>query len=218
MDHLKYLRAAGVPADLHAQALASLSASRTLFAKVSPYKWKAPFMLARIVRKLPWEAEKMPTRWAHYDNEISLNGDHNPWQYDPAVKDFVRAPAPLNDTPEIRAQCYYAKGHHPRSRWARYIWLGWRNRASLYAFELGPPAARDIEAWGDPGANNGYSGITVWRMGMHWQIYVIKKWGPLCIRRNVGVKVSNVSKHGAERAMVVNIPFSLQRWKSKKKP
>lgn len=211
MDYLKYLKAAQVPEELHLQALDSLEASRKLSRKLLPYKLAAPFVVAWLVQRLPWEAEALPQKWWKFDNEISINGDHH------RGEDGQRAPAPLEDTPEIRAACYYAKGHNPRSKWARWVWLGTRNRASEYAESLGPVVDKPgIRYFGDVKTNNGHEGVVVWEVGGVWQIYSIRRvaiWGrDLCIRRNVGFKISNVFKHDAPRAMAVWIPFSAQGW------
>ncbi len=58
-------------------------------------------------------------------------------------------PVPLEDTPEARALCYWAPGHHPRSFYARWRWLGTRNRALGLALALGrdgDPRA-PVETW-----------------------------------------------------------------------
>ena len=46
------------------------------------------------------------------------------------------------DDPRYEGDAYYAKGHHPRSFWARYVWVGLRNRATKLALDLG----RKVEA------------------------------------------------------------------------
>ena len=203
MDHVKYLRRAGVPANLHEDALHSFAQSRKLSLKVLFTKLTAPIVMAFLVFFLKWEDEKLPTFFWRYDNEVSMNGD--------------RGPVPLEDTPEARALCYYANGSHPRSRWARYVWLGWRNRGSAHAFSLGPVADMSkIRQWGDPQTNNGHEGVRVFEMNGYWQVFAIKHISfpgrDLCLRQNVGFKVGNSFLYGAARSMVVNIPFSLQGW------
>ncbi len=203
MNYVKYLRQAGVPSNLYEPALESIALSKKLSLKVLWTKLTAPVVMAFLVFFLKWEDEKLPARWWRYDNEVSMNGD--------------RGPAPLEDTPEARALCYYAKGSHPRSKWARYVWLGWRNRGSAHAFSLGPVAqVSKIREWGDPLTNNGHEGVRVLEMNGYYQIFVIKKVSfpgrDLCVRRNVGFKVGNSLMYGAARSMVVRIPFSLQGW------
>ena len=125
MNLLKYLQAAGVPETLQPEALASLQRAEEIASRVAPYKWSAPLVMAWVVPRLAWDAEALPARYAKWDNDISINGD--PWPWAQRADGSWYRHAPLEDTPEARAQCYWAEGHHPRSRWARYVWLGWRN-------------------------------------------------------------------------------------------
>ena len=213
MDYVKYLKKAGVPEKHHEAAIKSLKNSKELSKKSAPYKWKAPFVIAKVVQDLPWEAEALPEKYWHYDNEVSINGDKRPWVLnDKGVG--VPMPCPLDDS-GIQ-YCYYAEGHHPRSKWARWVWLGLRNRASKYPYMLGPERSTnpdDFEIFGDIKTDKNHEGVVVFRMGEHWQIYSCEKLWKFVIRRNVGVKIKNVVQFQAERAMVVNIPFSMVAWK-----
>ena len=125
-------------------------------------------------------------------------------------------PAPLADTPEIRAACYYAPGHHPRSFHARWVWLGLRNRASALAAMLGrkltPAEVQDADTWGDESIGKTKEGWCVRRNGPLYQLYIIRKIGPLCLRVHYGHKLNHARIWGRP-AMVVNISFSLVRWK-----
>lgn len=126
---------------------------------------------------------------------------------------MARGTAPLDDTPEARAACYWAEGHHPRSRWARYIWLGWRNRASKLAHDLGAPSGAPIALWGDEKVGRSHAGVCVYRMGDCWQIMVVDRWGPFVVRRNVGWKINNVRDNQHTVANITWLPWSLLRWK-----
>ncbi len=194
--HLKLLEKVDMPAEHKAAALASFARAKELDKQVRPFKLRAPFVMLRVLPKLHWDAEKLPDEFWQYDNEVNLNGDH-------------QVPAALQDTPEARAACYYAPGHHPRSAEARYVWLGSRNRASLLAYKLGPEASADTEFWGDPDVSKSRSGTLVRRMGEHYELFAYKIIGPICIRTRYGFKIGNAIKHNAGRAMVVTIPFSL---------
>ena len=212
MNYEKYLIAAGVDdPELRAEAIASLEKARVLSKTVAPYKWSAPLVMAWVVPRLPWEAENLPARYSKWDNDISLNGD--PWGWAQREDGSWYRPAPLEDTPEAREKCYWAKGHHPRSRWARYVWLGWRNKASKLAHDLGSPASAPIAFWGDEKVSSSRAGVCVYRMGDCWQIMVVEKKGPFIIRRNVGWKINNVLHNQHTTANVTWITWSLLRWK-----
>ena len=211
MNLLKYLQAAGVPETLQPEALASLQRAEEIASGAVPYKWTAPLVMAWVVPRLAWDAEALPARYAKWDNDISINGDPWPWAQRP--DGTWHRPAPLDDTPEARAACYWAEGHHPRSRWARYIWLGWRNRASKLAHDLGAPSGAPIALWGDEKVGRSHAGVCVYRMGDCWQIMVVDRWGPFVVRRNVGWKINNVRDNQHTVANITWLPWSLLRWK-----
>lgn len=128
-------------------------------------------------------------------------------------------PTPLEDTPEARALCYWAPGHHPRSKWARYVWLGLRNRASLCAQDLGYKYAEGEnkaprEVWGDITIGRDKEGWNVNRLNDLYQICIIKRLGPVCIRINYGYKIW-FKGNDDPAAAVVNISFSLISWTGK---
>jgi len=207
MNLLQYLQAAGVPDELHAQALASLQKAQEISSGITPYKWSAPLVMAWVVPRLPWDAEELPQRYAKWDNDISINGDPWPWAQKPDGSWYRHAP--LEDTPEVRAQCYWAEGSHPRSKWARYVWLGLRNRASKLAFDLGAKAQGEIQTFGDTATGRAHPGVCVYRMGDHWQIMSVEKKGPVIVRRNVGWKINNVRDNQHTVANVTWITWSV---------
>jgi len=208
---LKYLQAAGVPETLQPEALASLERAKDIASEVSPYKSSAPFVMAVVVPWLKWGAEKLPAMFSKWDNDISLNGD--PWPWAQRADGSWYRQAPLEDTPEARAQCYWAKGHHPRSRWARYVWLGWRNRASKLAHDLGAPSGAPIALWGDDKVGRSHAGVCVYRMGDCWQIMSVERYGPVIVRRNVGWKINNVRDNQHTVANVTWVAWSPLAWK-----
>jgi hypothetical protein len=107
-----------------------------------------------------------------WDNDVSINGDH-------------QVPATLADTPEARAACYYAPGHHPRSFHARWVWLGLRNRASALAAMLGrkltPAEVQDADTWGDETIGKTKEGWCVRRNGPLYQLYIIRSALCACV-------------------------------------
>lgn len=168
-----------------------------------------PNMLAPVVVPVallftPRSANALPRWAAWWDNDVSINGDR-------------MVPAPLEDTPEVRAACYWAPGHHPRSFYARWVWLGLRNRASALAVLLGhtmrPEELADREHWGDTATNRDHEGLLLRRMGGVYQLTMVRRLGALCLRINYGHKLDLVEKHGRASAMVVNISASVLSWK-----
>jgi hypothetical protein len=209
----------------------SFDKAKQLDKQIGKHKLLAPFVMARIVNKLAWEEERLPPAFEAYDNERGLNGDSSGWVFDPVLGYEVPAKAPIADTAEARATCYYAKGKHPRSAAARYIWLGQRNRASKLAHDLGPERSQDLGHWGDDQTSGDHPGVLVRRMGDHYEIFAIKhiqirdlrlrlplfgtvlllRGRTLVVRTRYGYKIGNtVGPRPSARAMVVTIPFSVK--------
>jgi hypothetical protein len=209
--HLKLLAKVDMPAHHREAAKRSFDKAKQLDKQIGKHKLRAPFVMAKVVPKLAWDAEHLPAEYAAYDNERGLNGDSSGWVFDPVLGYEVPAKAPIADTAEARATCYYAKGNHPRSAAARYIWLGRRNRASKLAHDLGPERSQDLEQWGDYDTSGDNPGILVRRMGDHYEIFATEHCGPFVIRTRYGYKIGNtVGPRPSARAMVVTIPFSVK--------
>ena len=123
-------------------------------------------------------------------------------------------PIPLGDTPEARALCYWAPGHHPRSRWARWVWLGLRNRASALAVQLGHPAdyAQPVQVWGDPATSRSRAGWVLRHHNGVYQFHATRRLGALCLRTNYGYKVDFTTWQRATLP-VVCIAISALSWK-----
>lgn len=153
-----------------------------------------------------WEAEKLPSPFRVWDNDLSINGD--PRKYDGG--NFLHN-VPLDENnQEVKDGCYWSKGNHPRSFWARYVWLGFRNRASKGALMLGKDYLRDTPIiYGDPLTENGHAGFKLVKVGPNFRLYIIKKWGPFAYRFNWGFKVE---QNRGGKIMPVNITFSLKGW------
>lgn len=231
MNIIDYLNRAGVTqVEQQTAALASLGRSKALAKTIRKYEWSAPFVMAKLVFSLPWEADRLPEQYQKYDTEplthIDINGDLKQWIAGP---DGVGIPQPLTlerdplprNTEGVEL-CYYAKGHHGRSKWARWVWLGTRNRAQRAAYDLGPVYDPDIQHWH---VTLGDETVDVYRMGEHWQILATKRALRFFqVRLNVGFKIKNVMKGDQRtidpsipvRASVTYTPWSAKRWKKKK--
>lgn len=165
----------------------------------------APIVVPIALLGCRWGSEHLP-RWARWwDNDVGLNGDRFP---------EGATTVPLEDTPEARALCYYAPGHHGRSFWARYVWIGLRNRASNLALLLGRPAdpAAPVQTWGDVAASRAHEGWFLREHNGSYHLHFVKRLGRLCWRTNVGHKVFFVEL-GRPVLPVVGITFSLISWK-----
>ena len=151
----------------------------------------APLVVPFALLQTRWEDDELP-RWARWwGNDVGINGDKFQWVTDPATGQGVPLPIPLADTPEARALCYWAPGHHPRSRWARWVWLGLRNRASALAVQLGHPTdyAKPVEVWGDPATGRSREGWVLRHHNGAYQLHATRRLGPVCLRTNYGHKV-----------------------------
>lgn len=217
MNFNKYMNIAGVPPQYSDEIYRNMEQSRLLFKKLKWYKLTAPFWLIFICLFLKWEDEyltdllkrnpfkflykfwpKLETHLKRFDNNISINGDRGNWVRDDVngvdyhgVK-FSRGPVPLEDTPEARAKNYYAFGLHPRHNLARYVWLGWRNKASNYAKMLGPVIDREAHLTTYEWNNGEYDHVTFYFKNGYWQMMMVKKYWKFLLKRNLGYKVNNV--------------------------
>lgn len=172
---------------------------------VIPASLLAPVIVPIALLFTKWESEEMPWLFRFWDNDLAFNGD--PRKYDGSTF----KPVPLEDSEEVREGCYWLKGHHPRSFLARYVWMGFRNRASLGATWLGK-SYKDVvrNYWGDPLTENGHPGWVLTERGGDYQLYMIKKFGPFAYRFNWGFKVGQ-NRNG--KIMPINISASFKRWK-----
>lgn len=182
-----------LPASARAGAARSFVASAAKGLVVLVPDFAAPLVVPFALLITPRDATRLPWLFRWWDNDVSINGDQ-----------------------AEGAETYYAPGHDRRGFWARYVWLGWRNRASYLALLMGhrylPGEKEDSERWGDPATGRDHEGWCVTRCAKLYQLYMVKRLGPMCIRVNYGHKVwADVGNRPV--AMVVNISFSLISWK-----
>jgi hypothetical protein len=119
----------------------------------------APVVVPVALAFTRWDAERLPRPFVWWDNDASINGDVRQgglWDLQPV---------PLErDNADAVAMCYWAKGHHPRSFYARWVWLGLRNRASRLSQLLGTDVTGPATTWsGD--------GWTVTRVDDKWRYF-----------------------------------------------
>lgn len=154
-----------------------------------------------------WEDDKLPDWLWKWDNNISINGDAwgmiladgtHTYKYDrKQVDEFGGTLKAIKyDDPAYKGTAYYAKRFHPRSRIARYVWLGWRNKASAYAMYLGEHVnhAEEVEKFGIT-PTKGFHTVQFLRSGDVWQLRVQQPilWGKFDLGYNNGFKINNVT-------------------------
>lgn len=198
-------------------------------AKTMWYDLTAPLVMALVLPFVPRSADRLPKLFRRWDNNVSLNGDGCGWQ-DPETgewHDFRTGKVPPgaalvnHSDPAYGGDCYYAPGHHPRSTWARYVWVGLRNRASQLSVDLGAPvAARPVLISGRLDINRqDQPGHFLLKDGDSYHFKSIEKvrvLGVRCARiRSYGYKLEIAAKRPDSdlgRAAAVAIGWSLKRW------
>ena len=166
----------------------------------------APFVVPFALLMTKREDNHLPKWFRPWDNDVSINGD-----------------VPAYWEPNYEGDTYYANAH-PRSFWARYVWLGWRNRASWtsqrlgYLWKEGDQDQR--ESWGDSKTGRDHAGWTINVAAGVYQLYRVQYLGelfghPLCLRTNFGHKVW-AGYDQRERANVVTIAASVLNWTGEK--
>lgn len=195
------------------------------------YDLSAPLVMLLVLPFVRRSADKLPSLFRRWDNNVSLNGDGEAVFIDGKFltaghgitwEDYNAALARgayryTYDDPLYHGDAYYARGHHPRSFWARYVWLGWRNRASALALALGREVhERPVVLAGDPDIGTSRAGFTLFGYGDTYGYRSIRKVGPFALIRHYGFKLGIVrnSQDGTGLAAAVAIGRSLKRWKA----
>lgn len=174
----------------------------------------APIVVPVALLFTPRDAERLPRIFEWWDNDVSINGDG--WA---VLRDGNWVQVQGNELPGERAipyghpdytgDAYYCKGHHPRSFYARWVWLGLRNRASRLSQILGYAHAPEAYAarWsgGDIAAHDGWH---ITRVNDKFRYYEELRLGPVYLRLHYGYKVPKIQ--GRPAAQLVAIGFSLR--------
>lgn len=200
MNIAALLTAAGVPTDLHLQAIQSIEVARGRSRGLLLPKFFVRWFRAReIARLMRWQDERLidlHPELAEWDIAPALNitghGDNIPWIETPEGGRPMMG-AWLNQDPESEeykgavAANYWCPGEHPRSQKSRAAWYR-RNACEYSAWELGAPVdpSVKVQEWSVPG-------ITVLRCGTVWQIDALRKCiGPIKLLTHIGFEVGNV--------------------------
>ena len=142
----KYLLAAGVPSELHDQAISCIGLAKERAKGLVWIKWKTRLFYTRMVSEIiPWEAERLidiRPDLAYMDIapmiNITAHGDNAPWVMTPeGSRPFPGRWLDPNDVSAIEAN-HWCKGEHPRSKKSRKLWYQ-RNAGEYVAWERGVP-------------------------------------------------------------------------------
>lgn len=202
MDYVKYLTLAGVPEELHAQAVESLEQARKASRWLTVRKWRVRlFKAGWIADQLEWADNRLID--AHPDKldwdiapvlNVTAQGDNGPWidtqEGGRPTQDFW-----LNDDPasteyqQAVESCYWCKGAHPRSKKARKAWYR-RNAGEGLAFRLGQVVDPDeIKIWR---GTKGRTSVVAYKSGKVWQLRIYTKLIGFSWLRRIGCEVDNV--------------------------
>jgi len=225
---IRAFKALGLPEPVETEAIACFDDARERQRKTWWYDASAPLVTFIALLFTPRDANKLPAWASRWDNNISLNGDgewierdgeqltlgHDvPW-------DAVRPGEVVRryDDPDYTGRAYYAKAH-PRSFCARWVWVGWRNRASKLSLDLGEYVnARPTVDFAEPDELAGRSrdGYYLLRHGNLYQWRQYERRGPIVVIRNLGFKLEHVmySASGQGVASAVAIGISFKRWRA----
>lgn len=225
MDFQHYLNDAGVPEEMHAEALACFKRAKKKSVPAQIAGLFAPIVVAFLIltRQLKWNDDNVPKWVWWYDNNVSINGDG--WgtllpdgsclNYTDHELVAAGKGIPLHyGDPRYTGDAYYAKGHHPRSAWARFIWLGFRNRASALAQAQGeafdPKVTPTVWSKGDLEKDGEQYKIVyssgLWNFDQRRMVF----FGKLKMRRNVGFKIENAIIEGKSVAMCIYYQFAVK--------
>lgn len=193
-----------VPVHLKADILDCLDAAAAADRQTWPYDLSAPIVMLLVLPFVKREADRLPKAFAKWDNNVSLNGDGEAlirdgqwltaghdlgWEELAAAKQAGERVYRYSDV-DYAGDAYYCEGHHPRSWYARYIWLGWRNRASQLSVDLGADVtARPVCISGDTSISRAKPGHFLLQSGELYHYKAFKHLGPLALIRSYGVKL-----------------------------
>ena len=163
-----------------------------------PYDLTAPLIMLVALAFTKRDADRLPRLFRKRDNNVSLNGDGHGWRdhegnwhhgRDGAVPPPGTIMLSYSD-PAYAGDAYYAEGHHPRSYWARYIWVGLRNRASQLSVDKGRDvAARPICISGSADISRTRPGHFLLKQGDTYHYKSFRNIGPFCLIRSYGYKL-----------------------------
>lgn len=223
------------------KAKLSFKKARRLHWKTLPYDCTAYIVMFFVLFFVKKEDDHLPKLFRKWENEVSNNGDNFPLfnPRDPVTGQLthqgIYLPIPVEDTMTVwdeqvgdnvvkptRMLSYWVNyKYHPRSWFARYVWLGWRNRASQASCDEGFIITDELKTtyrqWGNPevgkelGDGKRVEGVFLRNVGEEYHLFAFEKVAVGHRRTNFGFKIGNVinSVNRLTRpAMVTSIGFS----------
>lgn len=204
MTPAQALTLAGVPQELHAEALASVALAKERSSGLTLAKWRVRlFKAGKIAEMLQWNDDRLCFRFpqlADWDvapmENITAHGDNGPWHHTPAgdrpdVSYWLNSDPASGDYLRAVASNYWLPGTHPRSKASRKAWYR-RNAGEFRAYRMGAAIdpAQGLEIWR---GSDKRTDAVVWRASGVWIIKASRKLiGPLRISTRVGFEVDNV--------------------------
>ena len=200
MNLLKLLQVAGVPAQLHPEAVASLQDAERRARGLLWHKLKVRlFRAKKIAKMIPWHADRLVDVHPELIDwdiapmiNITAHGDNGPWHGTPNG-DRPDKTYWLNSDPESAeykyavSKNYWCKGEHPRSEKSRKSWYR-RNGGEGRAWRLGSLVVP--EQYTKPWVGGG---IKVHHNNGAWIITgKTKLWGFLPVKVRFGFEIDNV--------------------------
>jgi len=232
-----------VPDEHKVTARACFREARARHKRVTIYDVTAPYVMLLVLPFVKWEADRLPSLFRKWDNEVNLNGDRSPWYVNKdengnVIPVGVRGEIPTGDTCKVwspeaqdnvevdaKTLAYWVGGKwHPRSFWARYVWVGWRNRASQASCDVGVLITDELKAtlkeWGVLNAGeelpdgSRVTGTYLRNVGPYYQLFAFHPVKVGWRRTHYGFKIGNVinnEERATRPAMAIAIGFSYRR-------
>ena len=223
-----------LPLHLKADALLCFEQAAAADQKTALYDVTAPLVMLLVLPFVKRGADRLPRAFRRWDNNVSLNGDGEAVFIDGKFltaghgitwEDYNAALARgayryTYDDPLYHGDAYYAKGHHPRSFWARYVWVGLRNRASQLSVDMGRDvAARPVCISGDTTIGTRKEGHFLLRDGDTYHFKSVERTRIIGLQwaliRSYGYKLEHALYRPADnlgRVAAVAIGWSLKSW------
>lgn len=194
---IRMLEKCEVPISSYDKVFDSLEEAKECHRIARPYRLKSPFVVLIAVFKTKVEDNKFPDKYWKYDmanvEHIDINGDNKLWLYDEKSGRGVPIPISTNlKDKEEKKLAYWVGGRwHPRTKYARWVWAGLRNRGNGIQYFLGKEKpSNDLKSYS---YNSPNEKINIYNLGDEWQILRRKRlFKYFTLRTHLGFKVGNL--------------------------